>query len=315
MPTPGLADRDRLTEAELPIVHFILNTDCNAWQLKAATASPGVCRFCYRERNRVVTDQATVLRVLDVLRAESNAGRVVFTGGDPLMPYDNHLEPAIEHAARVGFEVNLHTNGLLLAERYHRLRPWVHIYSLAIDGPDAATADWFRGVGYFDRFTANVDMLIRDTKTLAFNTFTAPSSIGRLPEIAAMIREIATRTRVEYWLISQYRPIGRADARKADTYGYTTEEFEKAVSAVRAAMGDIEVFDQPTRADTDPYPFRAWVLADGTVTVDLGSVAAPRNEVLGNVLDDGLTPLVRQALSLRGTSFDLPHSQKAAAHG
>jgi MoaA/NifB/PqqE/SkfB family radical SAM enzyme len=313
--SPLIADRDQLTEADLPIVHFLLNTDCNAWQLTAATGSPGVCKFCYRERNRVVTDRATVLRVLDVLRAESAASRVVFTGGDPVMPYDNHLEPALQHAAQLGFEVNLHTNGLLLAERYDGLRPWVHLYSLAIDGPDAATADWFRGAGYFDRFTANVDMLTREAKALAFNTFTAPSSIDRLPEIATMIREIASHARVEYWLISQYRPIGRADVRKADIYGYTTERFKAAVNAVRPMMGDIEVFDQPTRADTDPYPFRAWVLADGTLTVDLGSVAAPRNEVLGNVLDDGLAPLVRQALSLRGSNFDLPYAQKAPAHG
>ena len=154
------ADGGPLTEAELPIIHLVLNTDCNAWQLQATAGSPGVCRFCYRERNRVHTDQATVLRVLDALRAESAAYRVVFTGGDPLMPYDNHLEPALRHAAELGLAVNVHTNGLLLQDRFEDVSPWVDIYSLAIDGPDAATADWFRGEGYFDRFTANVDLTL-----------------------------------------------------------------------------------------------------------------------------------------------------------
>jgi hypothetical protein len=95
-----LADRGTLRAAELPIISFILNTDCDARQLKAPSESPGVCRFCNRERNLVETDRTTVLRVQDELRAETSAGRVVFTGGDLLMPYD-HFEPAIERASQL----------------------------------------------------------------------------------------------------------------------------------------------------------------------------------------------------------------------
>jgi MoaA/NifB/PqqE/SkfB family radical SAM enzyme len=156
-------------------------------------------------------DAATVRALLDVLRAESDAFRIVFTGGDPLMPYENHLEVGLRRAAALGFAVNLHTNGLLLQERHEGLREWVDVYSLAVDGPDAATADWFRGDGYFDRFTGNVELLACDRRMLAFNSFTSPGSIGRLHHIATMVLDIAARTPVEYWLISQYRPIGRTD--------------------------------------------------------------------------------------------------------
>ena len=193
------------------------------------------------------------------------------------------------------------------------MRDWVDVYSLAIDGPDPETSDWFRGQGYFDRFTANVALLAGHGKTLAFNTFTAPNSIGRLRETAAMIRSIGQRTRVEYWLISQYRPIGRADLRKADADGFTPQEFRAAVEAIHDEIGEIEIFAQPTRGDDDAYPFRAWVLADGTVTVDLGSVAAPRNEALGNVLDTGLAPLIRRAHTLRHNDFTRPALQIESA--
>jgi pyruvate-formate lyase-activating enzyme len=291
-----------LTEPELAIVHVVLNTDCNAWDLNPTPSSPGVCRFCYRERNRVATDAQTVTRVLDAIGRESDARRMVFTGGDPLMPYDNHLEVALRHASELGFEINIHTNGLLLRERYRRIRDWVDVYSLAIDGPDAATADWFRGHGYFATFTDNISLLESEHRTVAFNTFTSATSIDELERTATMILDVASRTPVEYWLISQYRPIGRADARKAALYGFTPEVFRAAVDSVRERMGQIAVFDQPTREPADPYPFRVWVLADGTVTVDLGSVAAPRNEVLGNALADGFAPLVRRALNLRSAS-------------
>lgn len=287
-------------------MHFVLNTDCNAWSLHPTSDSPGVCRFCYRERNRVAADRETVTRVLDLIRRESSAKRIVFTGGDPLMPYDNHLEAALRRATELGFETNVHTNGLLLRDRYTQLLDWVSVYTLAIDGPDAATADWFRGRGYFETFTDNLSLLTRDKRTVAFNTFTSADSISELGRIASMILEVASHTVVEYWLISQYRPIGRADLRKAALYGYTAEAFRSAVEGVRPRMGSVKVFAQPTREPADPYPFRVWTLADGTVTVDLGSVDAPRNEVLGNALKDGFAALVRRALSVRSAAFDNP---------
>ncbi|WP_031102348.1 radical SAM protein [Streptomyces sp. NRRL S-146] len=288
-----------LTHDELGIVHLVLNTDCNAWDLKPTSTSPGVCRFCYRERNRVSTDADTVRRVIDRVRAESEAHRCVFTGGDPVMPYDNHLEVALRHATEVGFGTNLHTNGLLLSDRYAGLRDHVTIYSLAVDGPNAETANWFRGQGYFERFLSNVEFLTADQRRLAFNTFTTASSVKELPRLAQLIAGVTQRTDVEYWLISQYRPIGRANTRKAEIYGFERDDFVRAVEDVRHMVDGVEIYAQPTRAPEDQYPFRVWVLADGTVTADLGSVAAPRNEVLGDLLVDGFEPLVRRAFALR----------------
>ncbi|MFC7259626.1 radical SAM protein [Streptomyces lutosisoli] len=288
-----------LTHDELPIVHLVLNTDCNAWDLAPTSTSPGVCRFCYRERNRVSTDADTVRRVIDRVRSESEADRCVFTGGDPVMPYDNHLEVALQYATEVGFETNLHTNGLLLSDRYAGLRDNVTIYSLAVDGPNAETANWFRGQGYFERFLSNVEFLTADQRRLAFNTFTTAGSVKELPRLAQFIARVTQQTDVEYWLISQYRPIGRANTRKAEIYGFDRDDFVRAVADVRDMVDGVEIYAQPTRAPEDQYPFRVWVLADGTVTADLGSVAAPRNEVLGDLLVDGFEPLVRRAFALR----------------
>ncbi|MFJ8853645.1 radical SAM protein [Streptomyces sp. NPDC102437] len=288
-----------LTHDELGIVHLVLNTDCNAWDLAPTSASPGVCRFCYRERNRVRTDADTVRRVIDRVRSESEAHRCVFTGGDPVMPYDNHLEVALQHATEVGFETNLHTNGLLLSDRYAGVRDHVTVYSLAVDGPNSETADWFRGQGYFARFLSNVEFLACDQRRLAFNTFTTAGSVKELPSLARLISGVTQRTDVEYWLISQYRPIGRASTRKAEIYGFERDDFVRAVDDVRGDVNGVPVYAQPTRAPEDPYPFRVWVLADGTVTADLGSVATPRNTELGDLLTDGFEPLVRRAFALR----------------
>ncbi|MDX6758734.1 hypothetical protein SIN09_04550 [Streptomyces sp. F8] len=142
-------------------------------------------------------------------------------------------------------------------------------------------------------------MLTSDRRRLAFNTFTTVHSIQTLQDLARSITDLAASTPVEYWLISQYRPIGRANPHKAEIYGYGREDFLQAVNDARALVPDIPVFAQPTRAPHDAYPFRVWVLADGTVTADLGSVSAPRNAVLGNLLTDGFESLVRRAFALR----------------
>lgn len=299
-----------ITREELRTVHLVLNTDCNAWDRPNLPGSPGVCRFCYRERNRVSTDPDTVRQVIDLIHNESHAQRIVFTGGDPVMPYDNHLEIALAHATSQGFETNLHTNGLLLAERYPALREYVTLYSLAIDGPDSDTADWFRGSGYFARFHANVEMLITDQRRLAFNTFTTADSVNKLPRLAKQINDFVALTSVEYWLISQYRPIGRPSIRKVNIYSYDRSIFVSAVASARDIVEDVHVFAQPTRAADDPYPFRVWILADGTVTVDLGSVAAPRNAKIGNVLTDGFERLIRRALATRDKQFPVAPSDR-----
>lgn len=87
-----------LTEQELPIVHLLPNTDCNAWDLMATATSPGVCKFCYRERNQVATSPEKAVQVVRAVSQSSRARRVVFTGGEPLMHDDGVVEAAAREA-------------------------------------------------------------------------------------------------------------------------------------------------------------------------------------------------------------------------
>lgn len=116
-PRRSASDGSPLTEAELSTIHLIRNTNCSAWQLKAVSGSPGVCKFCYRERNRVQADGDTVRRVLDALHTEAIARGPVSTGGGPLVPDDNHMEAAVRNASDAGLVINLQANRLPLSAR------------------------------------------------------------------------------------------------------------------------------------------------------------------------------------------------------
>nr|WP_306814595.1 radical SAM protein [Actinomyces bowdenii] len=289
--------------ADISVVHVVLNTDCNAWELSPSPTSPGVCKFCYRERNRVHGTEETVHEVIRTIRTETNARRLVFTGGEPLIGYNNFIQPALRYAKMLGFKTNIHTNGLRLAEVYQEIHPFVDVYTLAIDGADARTADWFRGEGYFERFQINIEMLVADSRTIALNTFTAAHTIEDISKLCDFVEQLRTRTNVDYWLISQYRPIGRTDARKIKIYGYSPDVFNQTVDTVRKRLPDLAVYAQPTRSLGDRYPLRVWVQGDGVVTADLGDVRSERNYYLGNCLKDGLATLIEQAKYIRDSDI------------
>ena len=116
------------------VLHFVLNTECNAWDLKSAKDSPGVCRFCYRATEKVVATKQDIDRLLRMVRQESNIERIVFTGGDPLMPQNNHVEFAVQLSKELGFIVNIHTNGLFLEKKFSGIGQWIDVFTLAIDG-------------------------------------------------------------------------------------------------------------------------------------------------------------------------------------
>ena len=267
-------------------LHFVLNTNCNAWDLPGVEGSPGVCRFCYRESNRVSTDTTMIDQLLT--RLQGRVVRIVFTGGEPLL--HDHVGHAVKRAKELGFIVNLHTNGLLLQERYHQLRDYVDVFSLAIDGSSAEMADWERGKGYYDRFHSNMSLLVSRQKTVAFNTFVSPHNFANLPGIAAMIYNFSTMTPVEYWLISQYRPINRDLAAKRRIYSFSPEEFKGAIQAIEASYPSISVYSQPTRT-YDPYPLRLWLLANGVLTCDPGTNSG-QNVTVGNCMDEDWSDLM-----------------------
>lgn len=280
------------------VLHFVLNTACNAWDLRSVPGSPGVCRFCYRERESVRTTPETITRLLEMIRREPDIRRIVVTGGDPLMPKENHVAHALRCAKQLGFETNIHTNGLLLREKHTTIGEWIDVITLAIDGADSDTADWERGAGYFECFKANVRLLTSLEKTLAFNTFVSPRNFPRIEEVGRMIHSFSQATRVEYWLLSQYRPIARDTATKRSLYGFSPADFKASVEKLAKLWPSLNIYAQPTR-ENDLYPMRIWLLADGVLTMDTGLPGLARNVVVGNCFEEGFAPLYRRALTMR----------------
>ncbi|GEM_PF-3778585 len=276
------------------VLHFILNTNCNAKELKPMNDSYGICDFCYSSKDVVKTTESKIESLLKMVRSESDINRIVFTGGESLMK-NNHIEFAVKCAKELGFVVNIHTNGLLLFEKYQYIKKWVDIYTLAIDGSNEKNADFKRGIGYFYYFNRNIDLMINENRTLAFNTFVDFYNIYDLEKIAYMINFLSEKTTVEYWLISQYRLNYRTTQIHKDRYCFSTDKFNEKIEKIINLFPNLNIFSQPTR-DGNLYPQRICLMADGNLTKDIADHYGNKTIIMGNCFSNNFIDLYQKSL-------------------
>lgn len=276
------------------VLHFILNTNCNATSLNSMKGSYGICDFCYRSKNVVETTESKIESLLKMVRNESDINRIVFTGGDSLMPHNN-IEFAVKCAKELGFIVNIHTNGLLLLEKYPYIKQWVDVYTLAIDGANKESADWKRGIGYFNYFNCNVKLMINENRIVSFNTFIDSYNLYDLKNIAYMINSFSEKIKVEYWLISQYRLNHRTTLGHYEKYCFSINEFNEEVKEIINLFPNLNIFSQPTR-DNNLYPQRICLMADGNLTKDVAGDDYNKTIIVGNCFKDNFINLYNRSL-------------------
>ena len=158
-PMPDLPPLD-LPEGVPPLRAFYLYMS-NSCNLK--------CRHCWITP-RFVDGQPDPSDVIDVdaLReavAEAKPlglGSAKLTGGEPLL-HPRFLE-IVDLLTEEGLDLNMETNGTLLTAelaRYLKEETNLGFVSVSIDGADAETHDWFRGVpGAFDAALRGLDSLV-----------------------------------------------------------------------------------------------------------------------------------------------------------
>lgn len=284
------------------VLHFILNTECNAYGFKSVDGYSEICGFCYRSTKKVIASKKNIEKLLKMIKQESEVSRIVFTGGEPLIQKNNYIAFAVEMAKSLGFEVNIHTNGLCLFDKYSEIGKWVDVFTLAIDGSCSRTADWKRGVGFFEHFIDNVKLLINDKKTIAFNTFVDSHNFFDLDDMAKMISGFTKRTKIEYWLISQYRPTVEDVDKKNSFYCFSPSRFKARIEKIVKLYPQINIYSQPTR-ENESYPIRIWLFVDGFLTVDTGNHHDRRHVVVGNCFKDGFKVLYKKAFKIRDGRF------------
>lgn len=153
-----------------------------------------------RHPHELSTEQG--FRLLEEIRSFGEP-LMVFTGGDPLKRPD--LYELLRYSVKLGLRTNVTPSAtpLLTAEAIDKFQQaGIARLALSLDGPDAATHDEFRGIpGTFDRAL----FALRHARDIGLDTqlqtTVTQRNMARLPEIAAIAREVRTKMWSLFFLI------------------------------------------------------------------------------------------------------------------
>lgn len=260
--------------AHIKSLRIIVTTRCNAGTLKPQLGSPGVCEFCYRQKEDVAGDRGTIDLLMSKIEKNANIRSLIFTGGEPLI--SPHLEYMLMTAFEKGFHCTVHTNGLLL-EKKKELLKYLICVSVPLDGTSADIADYYRGIGYYDIQQKYLPLLRQDVKSIGFHTLLTPHNIADLENMAVFVQKQLPR----YWFIKQFRAANLASKVESNHYALETKQFEKSVNSIISKYPSLNIFGSATSGMPSHTLF---VYLDGRVFAHMPG--HDDNVLIGNLLSD-----------------------------
>ena len=150
---------------------------------------------------------------------------LVLSGGEPLLRPD--IFDISRRAADAGLIVALATNGTLIDSAMAReiKAAGIRRVSISFDGADAATHDFFRGAGAFDRANAGIEHLRRAGVPYQINTTVAQHNVKQMPETLAMAKRLGATALHLFLLV----PVG-CGMEIADDQQITPQEYEDVLN-------------------------------------------------------------------------------------
>ena len=138
---------------------------------------------------------------------------MVFTGGDPLKRPD--IYDLIRHSVKIGLRTNVTPSAtpVLTDEAIDRFQECgVSRMAISLDGPDAQSHDDFRGIpGTFDCAMNALDHAKKIGLETQFQTTVTRRNLSRLPEMAKIAEDIATKMWSLFFLIVTGRALENMD--------------------------------------------------------------------------------------------------------
>lgn len=176
---------------------------------------------------------------------------LVLSGGEPLLRPD--IFDISRRAADAGLIVALATNGTLIDSAMAReiKTAGIRRVSISFDGADAATHDFFRGAGAFDRASAGIEHLRQVGVPYQINTTVAQHNVNQMPETLAMAKRLGATALHLFLLV----PVG-CGMEIADDQQITPQEYEDVLNwlydtEMSEAAGGLEL-----KATCAPHYFR-----------------------------------------------------------
>ncbi|EKD94355.1 MAG: hypothetical protein ACD_26C00097G0002 [uncultured bacterium] len=189
------------------------------------------CKHCYMNSKQQSSDDLTTeewkIFIDQVYKYFGNKINLGITGGEPLIRSD--LLEILEHMKKLGFNVNLTTNGVLLDERIVKhLKKNIFGLSISLDGL-VDSHNYLRQSDVFTKTTENIKLCKKNNiKYLIVKTAIYKNNLNELKDLYEIIKNIG----VDEWHLFAVEPLGRAKLNKNEIlspieYGLLCEFVDK----------------------------------------------------------------------------------------
>lgn len=225
-------------------VHYLLGNTCNL-----------NCDFCFWERKEAPATFESVKHIINEIN-KSGARKITFSGGEPTCAPT--LLKALEYANKKGLETILHTNGLLIDEKFARkIAPFVSRISLSVDGSNEKVTIKMRkepSVGH-TIFLINLFHSIG----VPVNVKTLITKVNR--EDIKNIGELLQTKPIQYWSLLEFNPIGRGLINKTK-YFLSHKDFTSIAKKIVSRFPSIRIKIREFKSKPEKYCF---ITANGKV--------------------------------------------------
>jgi MoaA/NifB/PqqE/SkfB family radical SAM enzyme len=221
-------------------IHYLLGNSCNL-----------NCQFCFWDLRLkdISLDKKKV-----VINEIKNSGirKITISGGEPMC--NNDVLSVLKYMKEGGFEVVLHTNGLLInREMVKILKPLVSRISLSLDG---SSEKMMLKMRQNEKMYSHTVWLMKTLCELGIpvNVKTLITKINQNDMVN--IGEVVSRYPVEYWSFLEFNPINKGLLNK-DRFYLTPNEFGKVVKNTIKFFPNLRIKVRKFASNPDSYCFIA----------------------------------------------------------
>ena len=139
------------------------------------------CSFCYNKTQRGKNKEMNLEQIKSMMAEFAKMGTQIWKigGGEPLLRPD--LQEIIHHGKKLGFVMNIDTNGTLVKQNIEKLKELNNV-SISLDGPKDIH-DKIRGKGVFDKVDEAIDLLHKIRIKTHLTTVICKENINYIEEL------------------------------------------------------------------------------------------------------------------------------------
>ncbi|MBQ9934365.1 MAG: radical SAM protein [Lachnospiraceae bacterium] len=265
-------------------VNIFVTNECNFRLLQSVPGTPGVCNFCFRPIDPIVSDRKIISKVVNSLDLIEVREPITLTGGEPLI--SEHLDYLINLLVERNHRVSLNTNGLLLSKK-EAIMSKIHYICLPYDGNNAEIADYYRGEGYFQVSQKTFELAYKYRIPIGLHTLVTPHNVSKLEEMGTYISNQRYSELIWYWYLKKFKKINNSTLLDTEPYELDENIYEQAVLNVRNKFPAINISGsgRTVKGYTTLY-----IALNGNVFIY--NKGQQTNTLIGNILYESLDSII-----------------------